>query len=53
MSSTRRITVKGVRKRELSSEDMAFILFQLGKAELRRKRELKDREKTKRRERKR
>lgn len=47
MSNMRRITVKGVRRRELSTEDLAFIYYQLGKSELRRKREIKKREKAK------
>jgi hypothetical protein len=51
MPNSRRIKVKGVRKRELSTEDLAFIYYQLGKSELRRKRQDKIREKAKRRER--
>lgn len=51
MSKTRRITVKGVRTQDLATQDIAFIFYQMGKAELRRKREIKEREKAKRRER--
>ena len=53
MAQSQRITVKGVRRREISSEDLAYIYFLMGKAALRAKRERDAEEKAKQREKKR
>ncbi|HEY7829179.1 MAG TPA: hypothetical protein VIC06_01285 [Solirubrobacteraceae bacterium] len=52
--ATRRIKVKGVKKRELSmsTEELSYLYYLMGKSELRARREREAREKAKRRERK-
>jgi hypothetical protein len=47
LSSARRIVVKGVRRRELSTDDIAFAYFLLGKQLVREKREKAAAEKAK------
>jgi hypothetical protein len=49
MAQSSRISVKGVRRREISSEDLAYIYFLMGKAALRAKRDRAAQEKAKRR----
>lgn len=49
----RRTHVKGVKKRELSADDLSYIYYLLGKQALREKREREAKEKAERRERKR
>ena len=53
MTHTKRIKVKGVRKRELSTEDLAYIYYLMGKSALRERRERAARAKAKRRRRER
>lgn len=52
MAQTRRIKVTGVKRHELSTEDLAYIYYLMGKASLREKRERAAKEKAKHRERK-
>jgi hypothetical protein len=49
MTQSRRIKVKGVRKRELSTEDLAYIYYLLGKSVVRERREREARARAKRR----
>lgn len=51
--ATRRIKVSSVKRREISTEDLAYIYYLMGKAALRKKRERQAQEKVKRREAKR
>ncbi len=51
--ATRRIKVSGVKRQELSTEDLAYIIYLMGKATLRKKREREAQEKAKGRGRKR
>jgi hypothetical protein len=48
LSPARRIVVKGVRKREISADDLAYALYLMGKQLVREKREKEAAEKAKR-----
>jgi len=50
MAQTRRIRVKGVKKREISTDELAYLYFLMGKAALRKRRAQAADEKAKRRE---
>jgi hypothetical protein len=51
--ATRRITVRGIKREVISTEDLALIYWLMAKRQLREKREREAQEKAKRRERKR
>lgn len=50
MPQSKRIKVKGVKKREVSTDDLAYIYYLMGKAALRERREREAQAKAKRRE---